>query len=156
MRFLFGLLLSCLLSIATIKAQQPLPKVINVAQNSAVLDKLSTQYQSSLFSASDTNFVTTINNWRNFLLSMEQYSETIDFDIKGIKVWLKVFWAKDGNIDHIAYILSDRSINIDLVEWEAFLRSFMRNNKLAIKHKRSFTYDGRLMFPLSYKRPTRK
>ncbi|MGH1337133.1 MAG: hypothetical protein ACRBFS_13500 [Aureispira sp.] len=161
MRFIIGLLLGFFIPIAVMQAQQArtnqaLPKVINVAQNSAVLEELSNQYQSSLFSASDTNFVTTINNWRGFIQSIEQYAEDIDFDIKGVKVWVKVFWAKDGNVDYIAYVLSDRSINIDIIEWEAFLRSFMRNNKLALKYKRGFTYDGRMMFPLSYRRPSQK
>lgn len=161
MRFLLLLCLGILLPFAAVQAQQArankaLPKVINVAQNSAVLEELSNQYQSSLFSASDADFVATVKNWRGFLLSIEQYSESIDFDIKGVKVWLKVFWAKDGNIDYIAYALSDRSINIDVVEWEAFLRSFMLNNKMALQHTRSFTYDGRIMFPLSYNLPKGK
>lgn len=161
MRFMLLFFLGILLPLTAVQAQQvpankALPKVINVSQNSAVLEELSNQYQSSLFSASDTNFVATVKNWRGFLLSMEQYSEAIDFDIKGVKVWLKVFWAKDGNIDYIAYALSGRSINIDVVEWEAFLRSFMLNNKMALQHTRGFTYDGRIMFPLSYSLPRGK
>lgn len=161
MRFLFVLFLGIILNISIAQAQQPrsnkaLPNVINVAENSAVLEELSDRYQSSLFSASDTNFITTVNNWRTFLLSMETYANSIDFDIKGVKVWMKVFWAKDGNVDYLVYALSDRSINIDVVEWEAFLRSFMRNNKLPLQHTRGFTYDGRIMFPLSYSRPSKK
>jgi hypothetical protein len=161
MRFITVLLLGYCFVIAPIQAQQArsnkaLPKIINAAQNSDALEELSNQYQSSLFSASDTNFVTTINNWRSFLQLMEDYSETIDFDIRGVKVWMKVFWAKDGNVDHIVYVLSDRSINIDVIEWEAFLRSFIRNNKLPLKYRRGFAYDGRVMFPLSYKLPSKK
>lgn len=161
MRFIILLLLGYFFVLPSLQAQQArsnkaLPKIINATQNSAALEELSNQYQSSLFSASDTNFVTTINNWRGFLQLMEEYSETIDFDIRGVKVWMKIFWAKDGTIDYLVYALSDRSINIDVIEWEAFLRSFVRNTKLPIKFHRGFTYDGRVMFPLSYKHPSKK
>jgi hypothetical protein len=158
MRFLVVLFVVFVTSTTWIQAQdeatqQVWPPVINVAQNSAALDALSNTYQSSLFSASNADFRETVNNWSIFLRSMEQYAEEIDFDIKGVKVWMKVFWAKDGSVNHLAYALSDRSININLTEWEAFLRSFIRNRKMALQHSKGFTYDGRIMFPLSYQRP---
>ncbi len=157
MRFILLLCFGIIAFATTLHAQDTsLPPVINVAKNSTALDELSNNYQSSLFSASKADFMETGHNWRKLLLSMEQYADKIDFDIKGVKVWIKVFWDKEGNVEHIAYALSDRSINIDLVEWEAFLRSFIRNNKLPLQHSRSFTYDGRVMFPLSYAPPSQK
>lgn len=153
MRFLLLMLLTCSLSTITFSQvhQQALPTVIEASQHSALLEQLSSTYRASLFSASDTNFVQTVQNWRLFLVSMEEYAEEINFDLKGIKVWLKIFWAKDGTIDHIAYILSDRSINIAPTDWEAFLRSFMRNRKIAVSHQRRFSYDSRVFFPLTYR-----
>lgn len=124
------------------------PKVINISNNSELLEQLSAEYHNSLFTASDTNVVKTMQNWKHCLTAMEIYSEQIQFDLKGVKLWLKIFWAKNGSIDHITYYLSDKSINIDKVDLEAFLRSFMRNYELPESHNRKFSYDARVMFPL--------
>lgn len=124
------------------------PQVVNVAQRSELLEELSTDYKSSLFSASDADFIKTTKNWQHVLMGVEKYAEEIDFDMKGVKIWIKVFFAKDGNINHITYILSETSINIDTIELEAFFRSFMKNYKLPVSHDQKFAYDARIQFPL--------
>ncbi len=147
------LLLSCLFACTLLTLQaQSVPKIIDGTQNGPLLEELNGIYKSSLFSASEADFAQTVHNWRLFLLSMEAYAASINFDLKGVKVWLKVYWAKDGSIDHMAYILSDRSININPQDWEAFLRSFMRNNKIALPHKQRFAYENPVAFPLPYRR----
>lgn len=151
MRFFFSCLIATTFVFTTLHAQS-IPKVINGAQHGPLLDELSGQYPSSLFSASNTDFAQTVHNWRLFLLSMQEYAASIDFDLKGVKVWLKIYWAKDGSIDYIAYILSDRSININPQDWEAFLRSFMLNYKFPITHTKRFAYENPTSFPLPYQR----
>lgn len=151
MRLFFSCLVATVFFLPPLQAQS-IPPIINGVQNGPLLDELSGQYQSSLFSASNADFAQTVHNWRLFLLSMQEYAASIDFDIKGVKVWLKIYWAKDGSIDHIAYILSDRSININPQDWEAFLRSFMRNYKLPITHIKPFSYENPISFPLPYQR----
>ena len=127
---------------------QDIPRVINASNNSDLLDQLSATYKSSLFNASDTSVAKTIQNWKHLLAAMEIYSEQINFDLKGVKLWIKVFWAKDGSIDHISYLLSDKSINIALVDLEAFLSSFIKNYTLPEEHKQLFSHDARIRFPL--------
>lgn len=148
MNYLITFLLTFFLSSCLFAQKSNFPQVVNVAQNSEVLEDLSANYKSSLFSASDADFIKTTKNWHHVLVGIEKYAEEIDFDLKGIKIWIKVFFAKDGNIDHITYILSDTSINIDSIELEAFLRSFMRNYKLPESHEQKFSYDARVQFPL--------
>lgn len=152
MRILLTLCFASILWTAAAQQPQGVPPILDGSKYGPVLEELSGVYKSSLFSASNADFAQTVHNWRLFLLSMQEYAESIDYDIKGVKVWLKIYWAKDGSIDHIAYILSDRSININPVEWEAFLRSFMRNYKLPVTHTQRFAYDGQTLFPLPYRR----
>ena len=151
MRFFFCSVLAMVLLATTLSAQS-IPKIIDGAQNGPLLEELNSTYKASLFSASEADFAKTIHNWRLFLLSMQEYAESIDVDLKGVKVWLKIYWAKDGSIDHIAYMLSDRSININPQDWEAFLRSFMRNHKIPLMHKQRFSYENPVSFPLPYRR----
>lgn len=146
MRYFLMLCCTLLLNM-TVQAQQ-LPKVFNITNQSELLEQLSASYPQSLFNASETNIEKMLQNWNHVLNGMEAYAESIDFDLKGVRVWLKICWAKDGQIDHIVYYLLDESINIDLLEFEAFLRSFMLNYRLPIKHKTGFAYDARLVFPL--------
>jgi len=127
---------------------QKIPKVINVREDTKLLEQLSSDYKSSLFIASDTDFDKTAENWKHLLTAMEIYSQQINFDLRGVKLWLKVFWAKDGQIDHISYFLSDGSINIKLVDLEAFVSSFSNNYTLPQEHNHRFSYDSRVVFPL--------
>ncbi|BDS14680.1 hypothetical protein [Aureispira anguillae] len=148
MKYLLTILFIGLLN-ANLSAQtNTYPKVLNVSKSSTVLEELSADYKSSLFLASDSDVVKTMQNWKRFLVTMEKYAEEIDFNIKGVKVWIKVFWAENGTIDHLTYILSDTSINIDLRDLEAFFRSFIKNYKLPISYRNKFSYDARIMFPL--------
>lgn len=144
---IFTCLLVLLLS-QTAWTQKMLPKVVNISNNSKLLEELSSVYKHSLFLASDEDFVQTMKHWKQTLTDMEKYANEIDFDLKGVQMWMKVYWSKDGNIDHITYYLLDKSINIDTIELEAFLRSFIKNNKLPIKYEHKFSYDSRVMFPL--------
>lgn len=148
MNYIFTFFLIGFLGSNLFAQDKALPRVVNVSKNSAILEQLSADYKGSLFLASDTNVVKTAQNWKHLLVRMEEYADEIDFDVKGVKMWFKVFWAKDGTINHITYILSDTSINIDIIDFEAFLRSFMRNYKLPITARNRFSYDGRAMFPL--------
>lgn len=148
MNYLFTLLLTFCFGQQLLAQSNNLPKVINVANNSKILEDLSSTYKSSLFSASDADFIKTTQNWQKVLVGIEKYAEEIDFDLKGVKIWIKVFFAKDGNIEHITYILAEDSINMDTIELEAFFRSFMKNYKLPESHDQKFSYDARVLFPL--------
>jgi hypothetical protein len=148
MTYLMTFLLTFCVGSHLVAQKSDFPKVVDVAQHSEILEDLSTNYKSSLFSASGADFIKTTKNWQHTLVGLEKYAEEINFDLKGIKIWIKVFFAKDGNIDHITYILAENSINIDSIELEAFFRSFMRNYKLPESHEQKFSYDARVQFPL--------
>lgn len=127
---------------------QDIKRVINISNDSKILEFLSAEYKNSLFTASDTNFVKTMQNWKHLLTAMELYAKQINFNVNGVHLWLKVFWAKDGTIEYITYYLLDKSVNINQEDFEAFLRSFMRNYELPQTHKTGFSYDSRVVFPL--------
>jgi hypothetical protein len=148
MNYLITFLLTFFLSSYLFAQKSNFPQVANVAKNSTILEDLSAAYKSSLFSASDADFIKTTQNWHHVLIGVEKYAEEIDFDLKGVKIWIKVFFAKDGNIEHLTYILSENSINIDTIDLEAFFRSFIRNYKLPESHEQKFSYDARVQFPL--------
>jgi hypothetical protein len=148
MTYLITFLLTFSLGNYLFAQQSNFPKVVDVTDQSKILEDLSVNYKSSLFSASDADFMKTTENWQHILNGIENYSEEIDFDLKGIKIWIKVFFAKNGSIDHITYMLAENSINIGSIELEAFLRSFMRNYKLPVSHEQKFSYDARIQFPL--------
>lgn len=127
---------------------QEIKRVINISNDSKILELLSAEYKNSLFTASDTNFVKTMQNWKHLLTAMELYAKQINFNINGVNIWIKVFWSKDGTIEYITYYLLDKSVNINQIDFEAFLRSFMRNYELPQTYKTGFAYDSRVVFPL--------
>lgn len=64
--------------------------------------------------------------WFDFLKSMETYSESIQFNLNGLKLWLHIFWNEKGGIDYMGYYIHPESRQIDKVELNAFLNAFSR------------------------------
>ena len=78
---------------------------------------------------------------------MEEYADKIDYDVKGLKVWLQVFFNKSGKIDYILFFKKPLSKNINDKELVAFFRSFMRDFKLNIDATENFNHSGSASFP---------
>ena len=84
----------------------------------------------------------------DMMREMEDYSKKIRFDIKGIKVWLHVFWNEDGSISHIGYLLRPDSRNIDALELAAFFKTFMGRYKLPVSSSKKFSHYTGANFPI--------
>jgi len=86
--------------------------------------------------------------WNTLLKEMEAHAEMVEYDIKGIKMWLHVFWDEDGKINHIAYFLKPNSRNVDRQEMSAFLMDFINNYHLPADYKKKFSHYSGAAFPM--------
>ena len=86
-----------------------MPKVFLLGNFEKEYEKLSADYSTSLLEVNDDDFQVAFAKWNTLLKEMEAHAEMIDYDIKGIKMWLHVFWDKNGKIKHIAYFLKPNS-----------------------------------------------
>ena len=89
-----------------------LPKVFILGEYEKSYEKLFDAHSTVLLEVCNDNMDTAFDKWLSMLKDMEDYANSIDYDLKGIKVWLNIFWNEDGSIRHIAYHLKVNSRNI--------------------------------------------
>ncbi len=129
-----------------------LPKVFLIGEFSQEFEEMSVSYRSNLLSVTDFDMEAAYDKWVSMLQEMEAYAEQINFDIKGVKLWVKVFWEPDGSIKHIAYYLKPKSRNIDTEELTAFFSSFINNYRFPLVTSKRYTHYGSAAFPTQPKR----
>jgi hypothetical protein len=126
-----------------------LPKVFILGEHERDFEKLQSQYATSLLSICNYDPVATYEKWAQFLIDMEDYSESISYDMRGVKMWIEVFWHPNGHIKHIAYALKPQSRNVDLKELSAFMSSFMSHYKPRFQPNRKISHSSHAFFPLT-------
>ncbi len=124
-----------------------LPKVFVLGQHEKAYEKLYAKHSTVLLEVCNDDMDVAFDKWLGMLEEMEDYANSIDYDIKGIKVWLNVFWDKNGKIKHIAYHLKVNSRNVQLDELTAFFSSFMNHYTFPSISQQNFSHYGSASFP---------
>jgi hypothetical protein len=123
------------------------PKVFILGEHEDAYEQLNLDYSVMLLTACNGNMDDAYQKWVSMLNEMEAYATLINYDIKGVKVWLNVFWNGDGSVKHIAYHLKQNSRNIDTAEFTAFLTSFMNHYKFPLVTNEKYSHYGSASFP---------
>ena len=134
--------------------EEPLPKVFLIGEYEERYGELYEEYHDILLSVCNDNMNLAFDRWMDMIGEMEAYAQSIDFDINGVKVWLKLFWDQDGTIDHLSFFLKPDSRNVDYAELSAFFSSFMNHYKLPLQAQVKFTHNGSAQFPVGVLPPT--
>jgi hypothetical protein len=85
--------------------------------------------------------------WTNMLVAMEDYAETIDYDIAGLKTYFYIFWNADGTIRHLAFYPKANSRNIPANELTAFFKGFIKEYHMQVVTADGFSHYGSASFP---------
>ena len=83
-------------------------------------------YPETLLTWKKDNYTQSALLWFDFLKSMETYADAIQFNLKGLKLWIHIFWNEKGEINHIGYFVHPASRQIDKKELNAFFSAFSR------------------------------
>lgn len=127
--------------------QPQLPKAFLLGEHEQTFEKLVMNHQEALLSVCDNDMDLAFNKWMGMIFSMEAYADEISYDLKGVKLWLNIFWEEDGSLKHIAYYLKPNSRNIDTQELTAFFSSFMNHYKFPLVASKKFSHYGSAAFP---------
>ena len=85
--------------------------------------------------------------WVYMLADMEEAAVDKGFEIRGLKIWINVFWNSDGTIDHIVYYPKPISKNIEYSTFTNFLNEFAAEYQMEITSENSFAHYGSASFP---------
>ncbi len=129
------------------KKNSEIPKAFLVGEYENEYSGLIKQYPQNLIDVSNDSIELAYINWMYLLNDMESFSHKIGFDLNGIKIWLNVFWNKNGNIDYISYYPKPNSRNVEFNKLTAFISEFIKNYKPRLVSKENFAHFGSAKFP---------
>ena len=124
------------------------PRVFIMNENELLIDKLSDKYNNFLIEACDNDLDKAHEKWNKTLIAMEKYAKLWNYDIKGVKIWVKIFCNKRGYIDYVAYSFNPNSKGVDTEIFTKFLSRFIRVYRLDIRYSDHFSHYGRASFPI--------
>ena len=128
------------------------PKVFKIGEYEAQYEKLMSEHEILLLSACNDDMNIAFEKWQGMLQAMEQHSDQVNYDLKGVKMWLNIFWEEDGSIRNIAYYLKPNSRNVDTDKLSLFFISFMNNYQFPLVVGERYSHYGIAAFPtFSYK-----
>jgi hypothetical protein len=126
-----------------------LPRVFQLGQyDGTPFESMKGEYEATLTSACKNDMELAYYSWVHLLKHMESFAGRTGFDINGVKLWLYIFWAKDGTIDYVAYHPKPNSRNMKEEEMTNFLIEFLKNYTFPIKNDKNFSNYSSASFPV--------
>jgi hypothetical protein len=122
--------------------------VFFIGEDEKSYEKLVEKYNTMLFTVCSNNMELAYDHWSTLLKDIEDYANKSGIDLKGVKLWLNVFWAKDGTIDHIVFYPKPNSKNMNYDNVKSMLTSFTAVYQGSIKFSNGFSHYGSAAFPI--------
>jgi len=123
-------------------------KVLLIGDEDQYYENLVGSCDKMLLTVSDNSMNIAFEHWTSLLSSMETAAEDADFDLKGIKMWVNVFWNADGSIKNIFYYPKPNSKNMDFEKLTYFMEAFAADFILPIDSNTCFSHYGSASFPI--------
>ncbi len=147
MKTVLSLLIAAAFAAPLFAQETALPKVFILGEEEQIYETLTRDYSETLLSACDGNMDMAVEKWLAMMQEMESYAKKIRYDLKGIKLWIHVFWDPDGAVRHIGFRMRSDSRNARPEELAAFFASFMSKYKFPVAHERKFSHYVGVTFP---------
>ncbi len=90
--------------------------------------------------------------WSNLLMDMEDYADELKFDIKGVKMWINLYFNADGTIEHLAFFPKPNSRNVPVEHLTAFFKNFVHDYSLNVDAAKPFQHSASTSFPTFFSR----
>ena len=124
-----------------------LPSVFLIGEYEDRYLELSKAHPALFMSVYQNDIDRAYQGWTNCLMDMEDYASRINFDLKGVKVWINLYFNQDGTIANLAYYLKPNSRNIPTDDMTAFFKSFVNQYHLPVHAEKGFQHSTSASFP---------
>ncbi len=126
-----------------------LPQVFFIGENQEEYDNLIGKYSEALLNVHSNDMDKAFAQWTGLLSAMEHYSEKHGLDLKGVKIWINVFWDTNGKIKHLAFYPKPNSKNIDYEKMKTIVAEFMTSyTGTTALSKKNYSHYGTANFPI--------
>ena len=129
-----------------------LPTVFLIGEYEDRYLELSKAHPAQFMSVYDNDIDRAYKGWTNCLMDMEDYAGRINFDLKGIKVWINLYFNADGTISNLAFYPKPNSRNVPDEELTAFFKSFVSHYHLPVTAEKGFQHSTSASFPTFFQR----
>lgn len=133
--------------IAASQSSPILPKVFMIGEFQEQYDQITGNHDDLLSAVCSNSLDVAYESWSDLLNKLEQHAISKGYDIKGIKLWINVFWTPDGRIEYIAFYPKPISKNTNYDEFAKILNSFIPTYTSSMKHSKSYSHYGSASFP---------
>ena len=144
-------LLCCSFTIPSNKhlSTSTVPTAFVIGQYPNTFETLNKKYSTLLLKACEDDINKAFATWKNLMSEIAIFATKNDVNVNGVKMWIKVFWSADGQIEHIAYNLKPESKNVDLTILTDMLEKFVLSNETKLEANESgFSHYGSISYPI--------
>lgn len=126
-----------------------LPTVFALGQyDGQPFEKLKSEHGTQLLAVCRNDMEMAYYLWVHVLKHIETHSVKTGFDLNGVKLWLYIFWNKDGSIRNIAFFPKPNSKNFKTEDMSAFLTGFCKIYKFPMTADTNFSHYSTANFPV--------
>jgi hypothetical protein len=157
LKYLLIITLTLLLKSANAQSQpQPtgLPEVFLIGDHEDQYLALSQQHPGAFMSVFNNDIDKAYKGWSDLLMDIEDYATQIQFDLRGIKMWINLYFNPDGTISHLAFFPKPNSRNVPEEHLMAFFKSFVRTYHFPETSDLGFQHSASASFPTFFHRTT--
>jgi hypothetical protein len=129
-------------------SQDEVSKVSLIGENEKEYEQIMIQCSTPLLSITNNSMEEAYNLWTTMLAKMEADASNNGIDIRGLKIWMNLFWEADGSIKKIVYYPKPNSKNMDFDQLTAFLKIFAEDYMLDVNNGTCFSHYGSATFPV--------
>lgn len=124
-----------------------LPIVFLISEDDKAYGELVSSTPTLLLEVCNNAMDEAYKKWVYMMADIEDHAEKVGFEIKGLKIWINVFWNADGSIDHIVYYPKPNSKHIDYSTFTNFLNEFAKSYQMDLTASKDFVHYGSASFP---------
>jgi hypothetical protein len=129
-----------------------LPEVFLIGEYEDHYLELSQQHPKVFMSVFNNDIEQAYKGWSEFLMDVEDYAADVKFDIKGVKLWINLYFNADGTIAHLAFYPKPNSRNVPQEHLIAFFKGFVRQYHFLEKADEGFQHSAGASFPTFFHR----
>ncbi len=122
-------------------------KVFLLGSEEQRYEQLTSGYTQTLLEATGGDITQAFESWLDMQQAIDAYAVSQNYDLNGVRLWMHVFWAPNGNIDQMGFLLRPDSRLVDENEIKALLAGFIGQYRLPIQSSQKFSHYTGATFP---------
>ncbi|MCF8237492.1 MAG: hypothetical protein K9I85_05010 [Saprospiraceae bacterium] len=125
-----------------IETQAELPLVFQLAESEQWTSDLEETYSISLLNACHNDPKVAFQHWRSFTQRIQQLTLEHGLLQPGLQIWIKAYWNKDGQLEHIGYGSRNGQYPLDHQQWHSLFEQLIKENLLSGHWNTGFYHLG--------------